>query len=61
MPQEGLEQRIQSHSINEKTQEIAEGIKKQTYTHFVAEDTETHEIVGICTYGPSRNDKYPGS
>ena len=40
---------------------MAEGIEKQTYAYFVAEDTETHKVVGMCTYGPSRNDKYPKS
>ncbi len=61
MPQEALEQRIQTNSINEKAQKMAERIANQTYTHFVAEDTETHKVVGMCTYGPSRNDKYPES
>ena len=61
IPQEALEQRIQTHSINEKAQKMAEGIEKQTYTHFVAEDTETHKVVGMCTYGPSRNEQYPES
>ena len=59
IPEEGLKRILQS--IDEKTPKIAEWIANQKYAYFVAEDTETHKVIGMCWYMASRNDKYPES
>lgn len=59
IPEQGLQKILES--IDERAPKMAEGIEKQTYTHFVAEDIETHKVVGMCCYGTSRNEQYPES
>ena len=59
IPEEGLQKILES--IDEKTPKIAEWIANQKYAYFVAEDTETHKVIGMCWYMASRNEQYPES
>lgn len=59
IPNKILEKRLQS--IEERAQKIKESILNKEYSHFVVKNKESEEIIGMCTYGPSRNEEYPDS